>query len=81
MKAKKPEAIFLPGYYTEVGLVARQAKKGGLTIPLLGGDGWDSPRLIEIGGKDLDGSYFSNHYSVDDPSPAIQKFVAEYKAG
>lgn len=80
MKAKKPEAIFLPGYYTEVGLVARQAKKGGLTIPLLGGDGWDSPRLIEIGGKDLDGSYFSNHYSVDDPSPAIQKFVAEYKA-
>jgi branched-chain amino acid transport system substrate-binding protein len=79
IRSTQPEAIFVPGYYTEVGLVARQAKKLGLTVPLLGGDGWDSPRLIEIGGKDLEGSFFSNHYSVDDPSPAIQKFVADYK--
>jgi branched-chain amino acid transport system substrate-binding protein len=80
IRSRKPDAIFLPGYYTEVGLVARQAKKLGLAVPLLGGDGWDSPRLIEIGGADLNGSYFSNHYSVDDPSPAIQKFVGDYKA-
>ena len=80
IKSKNPQAIFLPGYYTEVGLVARQAKKLGLTVPLMGGDGWDSPKLIEIGGEALNGSYFSNHYSVDDPSPAIQKFVADYKA-
>ena len=79
IKSKKPQAIFLPGYYTEVGLVARQAKKLGLNVPLMGGDGWDSPKLIEIGGPDLNGSYFSNHYSVDDPSPAIQKFVGDYK--
>jgi branched-chain amino acid transport system substrate-binding protein len=79
IRARNPEAIFLPGYYTEVGLVARQAKKLGLTVPLLGGDGWDSPKLIEIGGPDLNGSYYSNHYSVDDPSPAIQKFVGDYK--
>ncbi len=80
IKAKNPQAIFLPGYYTEVGLVARQAKKLGLNAPLLGGDGWDSPKLIEIGGEALNGASFSNHYSQDDPSPAIQKFVADYKA-
>jgi branched-chain amino acid transport system substrate-binding protein len=80
LKAKNPEAIFVPGYYTEVGLVARQAKKLGLNVPLLGGDGWDSPKLTEIGGVDINGSYFSNHYSVEDPNPAIQKFVADYKA-
>ena len=80
LKAQNPEIIFVPGYYTEVGLIARQAKRLGINAPLLGGDGWDSPRLIEIGGEALNGSFFSNHYSQDDPSPQIQKFVADYKA-
>jgi len=80
IKSKNPQAIFVPGYYTEVGLIARQVKKLGLNTVLMGGDGWDSPSLIGIGGDALNGSYFSNHYSVDDPSPAIQKFVSEYKA-
>ncbi|MBI4478910.1 MAG: ABC transporter substrate-binding protein [Acidobacteria bacterium] len=80
MKSKNPEAVFIPGYYTEVGLIARQARKLGMTIPLLGGDGWDSPRLWEIGGESLNGSFYSNHSSMDDPSPHIQKFVADYKA-
>jgi len=79
LKAKNPQGVFVPGYYTEVGLIARQAKKQGLTVPLIGGDGWDSPKLIEVGGKDLDGSFFSNHYAVEDPSPAAQKFLAAYK--
>jgi branched-chain amino acid transport system substrate-binding protein len=80
IKSTNPQAIFVPGYYTEVGLIARQEKKLGLTVPLLGGDGWDSPKLWEIGGEALNGSYYSNHSSMDDPSPAIQKFVADYKA-
>lgn len=80
IRATGPQAIFVPGYYTEVGLIARQAKGLGLQAPLLGGDGWDSPSLIEIGGEALEGSYFSNHYSVEDPSPAIQKFVTDYRA-
>src|SRR6185436_1415806 len=80
IRATNPQAIFVPGYYTEVGLIARQAKGLGIQAPLLGGDGWDSPSLIEIGGEALEGSYFSNHYSVDDPSPAIQKFVTDYRA-
>jgi branched-chain amino acid transport system substrate-binding protein len=79
IKAAKPQAIYVPGYYTDVGLIARQAREVGLTVPLLGGDGWDSEKLYEIGGPALEGSYFSNHYSVDDPSPRIQEFVVKFK--
>jgi branched-chain amino acid transport system substrate-binding protein len=79
IKPTAPQAIFVPGYYTEVGLIARQAKKQGINVPLLGGDGWDSPKLFEIGGKDLDGAFLSNHSSMDDPSPVIQKFSTGYK--
>ena len=49
-------------------------------MPFLGGDGWDSPKLWEIGGEALNGCYFSNHYSTDDPNPVVQKFVDDYKA-
>lgn len=80
IKPKNPQAIFVPGYYTAVGLIARQAKKQGIAAPLLGGDGWDSPKLTEIGGAALDGSFFTNHYSVEDPSPEAQKFLTAYKA-
>jgi len=79
IKAKNPEGIYVPGYYTQVGLIARQARELGLKVPLMGGDGWDSPKLYEIGGKALDGSYFSNHYSPEDPAPRIQDFVRKYK--
>jgi branched-chain amino acid transport system substrate-binding protein len=80
LKAKKPDVIFIPGYYTEVGLIARQARDLGITVPLIGGDGWDSPRLIEIGGKALENTYYSNHYTPDDPRPEVQKFLADFKA-
>ncbi len=80
IRTTKPDAIYIPGYYTEVGLIARQAKELGINVPLLGGDGWDSPKLKEIGGKAIEGSYFSNHYSEEDQSPVVQKFIAEYKA-
>ena len=80
IKAKGPEAIYIPGYYTDVALIARQAKELGLKVPLMGGDGWDSAKLYEIGGQAIEGSYFSNHYSPDDPSPRIQEFISRYKA-
>ena len=80
LKAVNPEAIYVPGYYTEVGTIARQARELGIKTPFLGGDGWDSPKLWEIGGEALNGSYFANHYSVDDPNPAVQKFVGDYRA-
>ena len=79
IKGAAPQALYVPGYYTDVGLIARQARETGITVPLLGGDGWDSEKLYEIGGEAIVGSYFSNHYSPDDPSPRIQEFVGKYK--
>lgn len=79
MRSLKPDALFVPGYYTQVGLIARQARELGLKIPLMGGDGWDSPKLFEIGGKALDGSYISNHYSPDDKAELVQNFIQRYK--
>jgi branched-chain amino acid transport system substrate-binding protein len=79
MKSAKPDAIYVPGYYTDVGLIARQARELGIKSILLGGDGWESEKLFELGGSAVDNSYYSNHYSAEDPSPAVQKFLAEYK--
>src|SRR6266852_5738994 len=79
IKNAHPEVLYVPGYYTDVGLIARQAREAGITAPMAGGDGWDSEKLYEIGGAALEGSYFSNHYSVDDPSPRITEFVARFK--
>lgn len=79
IKAANPDTIFIPGYYTEVGLICRQARELGITVPLLGGDGWDSEKTVEIGGQAVDGSYFSNHCSLDDKRPQTQAFVAAYK--
>ncbi len=79
IKAQGAEAIFIPGYYTEAGNIALQARKMGLTVPLLGGDGWDSEQLAKIGGQAIEGQYYSNHYAPDQPSDAVKNFVAKYK--
>ena len=79
LRAVQPEAIFIPGYYTEAGLIARQARKLGITAPLLGGDGWESSKLWEIGGMAMNDCYYSNHYSINDPDPTIQEFIREFK--
>ena len=78
IKAKTPDAIFLPGYYTEAGLIGKQARTLGIKVPLLGGDGWDSPKLAEIAGSSLDGCFFSTHFSPDAESPKVQDFVKRY---
>lgn len=80
IRSAAPDVVFVPGYYTEVGLVARQKRSLGVGGVLLGGDGWDSPRLTEIAGTAADGAYFSNHYSPQDPSPATARFVSAYRA-
>lgn len=77
--SREPDGLYVPGYYTEVGLIARQVRELGYKGPLMGGDGWDSPRLTEIGGPALEGSYFSNHYSTDDPAPVVQNFIQRYR--
>ncbi len=80
IKAANPDGIFVPGYYTEVGLIALQARQLGITCPMFGGDGWESSSLVPIGGKALEGDYFSTHFSPQDTSPAVQNFVKEFKA-
>lgn len=79
IKRHKPEALYIPGYYTDVGIIARQARELGIRTVMLGGDGWESPTLFELGGSALEGSYYTNHYSTQDPSPTTQKFIDDYK--
>jgi len=80
IKALSPEGIYVPGYYTEVGLIARQAREQGIKGPLFGGDGWESTKLTEIGGAALDGCYFSTHQTMDNPDTLVQDFVKNYTA-
>jgi len=79
IRSRNPEAIYVPGYYTDVALIARQARELGIKVPLMGGDGWDSSKLYEIAQGALDGSFFSNHYSHENPAPVIQDFVRRYR--
>jgi branched-chain amino acid transport system substrate-binding protein len=80
IKAAGVGGIFVPGYYTEAALVAKQARELGITVPLFGGDGWEAPQLLEIGGTALEGTYYSTHYSPEDSSPAVQGFVKRFQA-
>jgi branched-chain amino acid transport system substrate-binding protein len=80
IKSSGAQGIFVPGYYSEVGAIARTAARLGVKVPLLGGDGWDAPDLFKIGGDALSGSYFSNHFAPDTATPTAQKFVADFKA-
>jgi branched-chain amino acid transport system substrate-binding protein len=80
IKAANPEVIFLPAYYTDVPLIAQQARRLGITAQFVGSDAWSSPELIKLGGADVEGSYFCNHYSTQIATPEAQKFMADYKA-
>ncbi len=80
IKAANVDAVFVPGYYTEAALVARQARSLGLTIPLFGGDGWESEKLLEIGGAALNGTYYSTHFTPENKEPAVVTFVKKFKS-
>ncbi|MCL6574195.1 MAG: ABC transporter substrate-binding protein, partial [Bacillus sp. (in: Bacteria)] len=81
IKAANPEFVFLPGYYEEVGLIIKQARELGLDVPFMGGDGWDSPKLVEIAGNGpLNNTFITNHYSAGDTDSKVQDFVEAFKA-
>lgn len=81
IKGKSFDVIFIPGYYQEAGLIIKQARALGITAPILGADGFDSPTLLELAGADaLNQVYFSNHYSSLDQDPAVLKFIEGFKA-
>lgn len=81
LKGLNPEVLFVPGYYEETGLIVRQARELGLNVPILGGDGYESPKLTEIAGKDvLNHVYYSSHYSPMDDAEEVVKFKENFKA-
>jgi branched-chain amino acid transport system substrate-binding protein len=79
LKAAAPDVIIITGYYPEASLIAKQARQFGIKATLVGGDGWDGSSLISVGGKAIEGAFFSNHFSVEDTSPIVQTFVQKYK--
>ena len=79
IKSSNPDVLVLPDYYSVVPVIADQARKIGITSQLMGGDGWDSPELVKIGGDAVEGALFVNHYSPDDSDPEVQEFVNSYK--
>ncbi|OYT73201.1 MAG: ethanolamine utilization protein EutJ [Chloracidobacterium sp. CP2_5A] len=72
--------VYAPGYYGDVGQIIKQARELGLRVPFIGGDGWDSPDLWRGGKEALNGCFITNHYSVDNPDPRVQAFIAAYRA-
>ena len=79
IKSKGADILYVPGYYEEVGKIVKQAREMGITVPIIGADGWDSPKLVEIASvAALNNTYFTNHYSVEDTSPKAQAFVKAY---
>lgn len=80
IRSKNPDGIYIPGYYTEVGLIAQQARQLGIKAPLMGGDGWDSDSLSQIGKEAINGNYYSNHYTTESTDPAVTEFIKKFKA-
>ncbi|MEO8205552.1 MAG: ABC transporter substrate-binding protein [Chthoniobacterales bacterium] len=80
IREANPDIIFLPAYYNDVALIAQQARQLGIKTAFLGSDAWSTPEIIKLGGKEVDGSYFCNHYSTQIATPVAEKFVTDYKA-
>lgn len=79
IKSSNPDAVFVPGYYTDAALICIQARQLGVTVPLFGGDGWESEDLVKIGKDAVEGVYFSTHCSAESPGDKVRKFVETYK--
>jgi branched-chain amino acid transport system substrate-binding protein len=78
VRSQKPDAMFVTGYYSEAAIITRQARELGMTMPILGGDGWVGDALRN-GREALNNSFISNHYSGDNPDPLVQGFVRAYR--
>ena len=79
IKAANPDVLYSSDYYGAAALMAKQAGEIGMKVPFMGGDGFDSPDLMRIGGQAVEGVYFTNFYSQDDPSPEVRRFIKAYQ--
>jgi branched-chain amino acid transport system substrate-binding protein len=80
IRAAKPDVIAATGFYTEAALICIQARSLGLDVPVIGGDGWEAPQLTELGGKAVEGTFYSTYFSPDNRAPEVQAFVQRYQA-
>ena len=80
IRTAKPDVIAATGFYTEAALICIQARSLGLEIPIIGGDGWEAPQLVELGGKAVEGTYYSTYFSADNNASEVQSFVQRYQA-
>ncbi|NQS75188.1 MAG: ABC transporter substrate-binding protein [Peptococcaceae bacterium] len=81
IKGLNPDFIYVPGYYQEVAPLIKQARELGITAPIGGCDGWDSPDMVSVAGNEaLNNSFFTNHYSSQDKDPQVVEFVEAFKA-
>jgi branched-chain amino acid transport system substrate-binding protein len=79
MRSFRPEALFVPGYSTEVALICQQARALGFEGKLLGGDGWEAPELLSIGGRAVEGAFYVSHFASDRLAPEVQEFVQAFR--
>lgn len=79
IRAAKPEVIYIPGYYNDVGNIAKQVRALGITEPLLGGDGWDSEELAKMAKQDIEGCFYTNHYAPDQTESRVRTFIEQYQ--
>ncbi|MEO6004769.1 MAG: ABC transporter substrate-binding protein [Opitutus sp.] len=80
IKATRADALFVPGYYTEAGLIVAQARQLGLEVPILGGDGWSAPELLRLGGPALRNTYYCDNFSTESKLPETQRFISHFRA-
>ena len=79
IRTARPDVIAATGFYAEAALACIQARSLGLNIPIIGGDGWEAPQLVELGGKAVDGTYYSTYFSAENNAPEVQSFVKRYR--
>ena len=80
LRSSKPDVVAVTGFYAEAALICKQARDLGITVPFIGGDGWEAPQLIEIGGKAVENTYYSTYFSAENDAPEVRSFVARYRA-
>jgi len=76
LKALKPEAVVMTGYYQESAQLMIEMRKQGINCPILGSNGFNDPKILDLAGKAMEGSAWASGFFPDNPDPKVRKFVA-----
>jgi branched-chain amino acid transport system substrate-binding protein len=79
IKEGNPDVIFAAGYYNEAASIVRQSKELGIKSQILGEEGFDSPKFLEIAGAAAEGVIIATNLDRDDPRPLVQNFLKNYR--